>query len=86
MGEQIKNIGKNTNDENLKTRSYNVICSADLLQAVAGDMKYHLSCLVRANSDRVINEKTEKKLAGSYQTLKLLKLYRTSSVTCIQMS
>ena len=61
MGEQMKNIGKNTNDENLNTRLYNVICSPDLLQAVAEDMKYHLSCLVKAKRDRVIKEKKQKK-------------------------
>ena len=60
MGEQIKIVGKNTNDENFKTR-----CSPDLLQAVAENMKYHISCLVKANGFKVIKEKQEQKLASS---------------------
>ena len=51
MGGQLKAIGQETNNEDLKVRLSNVICSSDLLTAVAEEMKYHLSCLSHVKRD-----------------------------------
>jgi len=42
MGAQLKAIGQQTANEQLKVRLSNVGASSDLLTAVAEDMKYHL--------------------------------------------
>ena len=57
MGLQLKNIGQNTSNDNLKVRLNSVISSPDLLQAMAEDMKYHLPCLVKAKRDIAKTEK-----------------------------
>ena len=51
MGAQLKAIGQQTTDEQLKVRLSNVIVSSDLLTAVAEDMKYHQLCVSHAKRD-----------------------------------
>lgn len=51
MGAQLKAIGQQTTNEQLKVRLSNVVVSSDLLTAVAEDMKYHLLCLSHAKRD-----------------------------------
>ena len=51
MGAQFKAIAQQKNNELLKVRLSNVVCSSDLLTAVAEDMKYHLLCLIHAKRD-----------------------------------
>ena len=51
MGAQLKAIGQQTANEQLKVRLSNVGASLDLLTAVAEDMKYHLLCLSHAKRD-----------------------------------
>ena len=60
MGLHIKEIGEKSNNDTIRTRLSNVVASLDPLQAVADDVKYHLSCLMKqkriviksANSDQ----------------------------------
>jgi len=51
MGAQLKAIGQQTANEQLKVRLSNVGASSHLLTAVAEDMKYHLLCLSHAKRD-----------------------------------
>lgn len=51
MDIQIRNIGVETSDKGLKVRLVNVTSTSDTLQAVAEDLKYHLSCLVKVKRD-----------------------------------
>uniref|UniRef100_UPI00358E46A4 uncharacterized protein n=1 Tax=Myxine glutinosa TaxID=7769 RepID=UPI00358E46A4 len=51
MGSQFMEIGRNTNDVNLKARLSNVIAATDPLAAVAYDIRYHLPCFVKAKRD-----------------------------------
>uniref|UniRef100_UPI0035901BBE large ribosomal subunit protein eL39 isoform X1 n=1 Tax=Myxine glutinosa TaxID=7769 RepID=UPI0035901BBE len=57
MGLQIRNIGQETSNDNLKVRLNSVISSPDPLQAMAEDMKYHLPCVVKAKRAIVKTEK-----------------------------
>jgi hypothetical protein len=51
MGAQLKAIGQETDNENIKVRLSSIVSSSDLLASVAEDMKYHLSCLIKAKRD-----------------------------------
>ena len=47
MNNHLRNLACETNDEKVKSRLSILLTSDDPLAAVAYDMKYHLSCLVK---------------------------------------
>lgn len=51
MRAQLRAIGQQTTNEQLKVRLSNVVVLSDRLAAVAEHMKYHLQCLVLAKRD-----------------------------------